>query len=145
MSIGPAHRNGKTQDTKEGEGGRKRQNGRRRERAAEVATSPRKSRVMPTRNCTTPRTPLPTLSPSSLHSFYTFPVSPHEIPLYLSFRLLLAFPVPPLPFCHHPLSLPSFLLSLATYLRCHYSLRRTTTTTTSTTFYRLRISPIPGE
>lgn len=27
---------------------------------SEVATSPRKSRVMPTRNCTTPRAPLPT-------------------------------------------------------------------------------------
>lgn len=31
-----------------------------RERTGEVATSPRKSRVMPTRNCTTPRAPLPT-------------------------------------------------------------------------------------
>lgn len=34
--------------------------GGREKRAGEVATSPRKSRVMPTRNCTTPRAPLPT-------------------------------------------------------------------------------------
>lgn len=116
---------------------RKRQNGGGRERAAEVATSPRKSRVMPTRNCTTPRTPLPTLSllARSIRSI-PFPLRP-TIPLYLSFRLLLAFPAPPLPFYA---AIPSLF---PRYLRCHYSLRRTTTTTT--TFYRLRISPISGE
>lgn len=44
-------------------------------RAGEVATSPRKSRVMPTRNCTTPRAPLPTPPriPSCSHTPLPFP------------------------------------------------------------------------
>lgn len=48
-----------------------------RERAGEVATSPRKSRVMPTRNCTTPRAPLPTPPRSRLA--LTPPLAHHPV------------------------------------------------------------------
>lgn len=47
------------------------------ERAGEVATSPRKSRVMPTRNCTTPRAPLPTPPRSVLLSYS--PLARHPV------------------------------------------------------------------
>lgn len=89
------------------------------ERAGEVATSPRKSRVMPTRNCTTPRAPLPTpprsrlaltpslappprpflpvLSPSLRFSLVPFASSPLCLLLHL---------LPPLPPHEIPPSVP---------------------------------------
>lgn len=102
----------------EGEGGRRKRTVGGGKRAAEVATSPRKSRVMPTRNCTTPRTPLPTslCLPRSIRSIpFSFPSPPPRSLSVFRSVAFSSFPTPPLPFYRHPLSLPSFLLSLATY------------------------------
>lgn len=65
-----------------------------RETAGEVATSPRKSRVMPTRNCTTPRAPLPT--PSS------HPVLLSHSPLPLSIASPARHPIRFSRFFHRP-------------------------------------------
>lgn len=65
-----------------GEGGVGGERGGRRERAGGLATSPRKSRVMPTRNCTTPRTPLPAslLSRSIRSTPFSRPLCPRVSP-----------------------------------------------------------------
>lgn len=75
MGIGPAHRNGKTQDTKEGEG-RGRTVGGGKGQPSDVTTEIKSNANTklhyPSHTLANP------LSPCSLHSFYTFPSSPHD-------------------------------------------------------------------
>lgn len=74
------------------------------ERAGEVATSPRKSRVMPTRNCTTPRAPLPTPPRSRLA---LTPLACRPVRFSRFFHrpsVSLSRPPPPLPLPLSPLS-----------------------------------------
>lgn len=87
-----------------------------RERAGEVATSPRKSRVMPTRNCTTPRAPLPT-PPRSRLALTPPPGTPSRpfLPV-LSPSLRFSHPLPS-PAPRDPTDRPTSLVCLLSRLR----------------------------